>query len=336
MDNSLLNSFGLFLDLLGVLILLLFGLPTLFKIKKHKNKKYDLDYYWEIHDEEDQEGLKRKYIKQERFHKYWFKISVFLITLGFLLQIASNYTHFIKNTYNRYISSETFIVINEGANKGRYQEVKESMNKCANFVSPYFDDKPSQLVIYTYGDRDAFVEGLVNKIGFSRETAEYFRNSSAPRPIDGKLLVPPDQRLKNACHEMVHHYLEGNTHRDNLLNAKWFDEGFASYLAFLFEGKAFNGGMSNWFRKEFKGTTIPIDEMETNNEWNKLHKDMKSRQQAYVEAMLLMNYFFQNYSVDQFKHILVNMKTDPFNVSLKNVAGLSPNEFYNNWLESMK
>ena len=231
-------------------------------------------------------------------------------------------------------SLKPFKVINENATNERVKEVNESLNKCSQLIDKYFNSKPSALMVYTYGDRNSFGEGLQSKIGFSEKTAEYFRKNSAPRPIKGKLLVPPDQELKNVCHEMVHHYLEANTNRANLLNAKWFDEGMASYLARLFEGKTFDGG-NEWFKKEFKGAAISVDQMSSNDQWNGLHKNMKSRQEAYMESMLLINYFFENYSVDQFKQILKDMKVDSFNVSFKKVTGITPMEFYNNWKKGL-
>lgn len=83
------NSIGLILDVIGVLLLLK-GLPPLINMSIEKNNEGKMLYVWELEDEIDQERMRKYYMKYECF-KIIFPISAVLITLGFVLQIWSNY-----------------------------------------------------------------------------------------------------------------------------------------------------------------------------------------------------------------------------------------------------
>lgn len=66
------------------------------------------------------------------------------------------------------IAEESFWKIqNVGASQNRLREVSATLEKCQFGVKPYFDQRPSTLIVHLYGTRSAFVKGLRNIHGFS-------------------------------------------------------------------------------------------------------------------------------------------------------------------------
>lgn len=80
MTSTTLNSIGLFLDIVGALLLFKFGLPS----DLNKN-----GYIYKVMEQTDFEAV-NKYKK----YNFWSKIALSLIVIGFILQITSNH---IKN-----------------------------------------------------------------------------------------------------------------------------------------------------------------------------------------------------------------------------------------------
>lgn len=213
-----------------------------------------------------------------------------------------------------------------GNDKQRVSDVKATMATCEKGLRQYFPQRPNKLEIILYPTREAFLDGLQDVLGFSRESALRFKDHGAPRPIDGKMLVPPDQKLENVCHEVVHHYLESFTNRDYLLNAKWFDEGIATLFAARIIGGKKAESSANLSQ------IIPLEKMTTEKQWSALWSEQKSRDSAYNQAALMMGFFFTKYSIEQFQKILVEMNTKSLDVVFKDVIGISINDFYKAWL----
>lgn len=144
-------------------------------------------------------------------------------------------------------------------------------------------------------------------------------------------MVPPDQDLRNVCHEVIHHYLESHTNRERLLNAKWFDEGTASLLAnMIFNPEKFSG-MRRYLLKTNNGSFIPIEKMQSKKDWGNLHKRKEWRSISYLQAMFMMDFFFQEYSMKNFKHLLIEMNSQPFDKAFKKVCKSSQRRFYKKW-----
>lgn len=245
-------------------------------------------------------------------------IALMILSIVFFLQCAhAGQTHFWK-------------IKKAGAKSERVKELNGAMTKCEAGLSEYFADKPGKLIVIAYGDRASFVEGLQKELGFSKQGAEYFKENSAPRPFGGKFLTPPDQKLENVCHEVVHQYLENRVDRSKLLNAKWFDEGAASYLAALIFGENFEN-RKEFLKKTAQGKYILPERMETEKQWGGLHKDMQSRKVAYLQASAMMEFFFKLYSISQFNKILDDMNSVPFDEAFKNTTGVTVKTFYKNW-----
>ena len=100
-----------------------------------------------------------------------------------------------------------------GAGPARLREVQSALLRCEAGLASRFVRAPGPLAVIAYGDRRAFVQGLRDELHFDPTSAAYFARSSAPRPLRGKLLVPPDMSAANVCHEVVHHYLEASLDR---------------------------------------------------------------------------------------------------------------------------
>ncbi|MFC2075218.1 hypothetical protein ACFLRA_02990 [Bdellovibrionota bacterium] len=217
------------------------------------------------------------------------------------------------------------------AGTSRLSALTLELNKCETGLSPFFPNKPAALLILLYGNRSSFVAGLQKELGFSKEGASYFKKTSSPRPIQGKLLVPPDQDARNVCHELVHHYLESSTNRKNLLDAKWFDEGTASFLAsYIFKKHEFYGA-KKWLQSK-KKELIHVDKMGTRAQWRDLHKNLESRGLAYTQARSMIKFFFDNYTKAHFRTLLEQMKQTQIEVAFKNTVGISQQKFYELWL----
>lgn len=211
------------------------------------------------------------------------------------------------------------------AYKQRLSQVGETAVACEKGLKKYFPGKPGRLEIILYSSREAFVEGLQEELGFPQKFALEFKDHGAPRPISGKLLMPPDLALKSTCHEMVHHYMESFTNRDNLLGAKWFDEGAASFLSIKIMGD----------KRRWNGTgseVIPLEKMTTEEQWGKLWSDSKLNRVAYMQAASMVEYFFEKYSIEQFRQILHQMNSKSFTEAFLGVTDIAPEEFYGMWL----
>lgn len=89
MSATIINSIGLVLDSIGVMLLMFKVLPPLIKMVKLKDNG-GTKYFWELEDEEDQQRMKGLYDKQKGYRKY-FIVSLVLIIGGFALQILSNH-----------------------------------------------------------------------------------------------------------------------------------------------------------------------------------------------------------------------------------------------------
>ena len=233
-------------------------------------------------------------------------------------------------------SAKFYTFENDGAPKKRVHEVRATVEKCVAGLDNYFVSQPEKLHIVTYGNRDKWVKDLVARYGYSKETAEYFRKSSAPRPRNGIFLVPMEQLLMNVCHEIVHVYLETNTDPKHLLDAKWFDEGVACHLASdVMMDKDF-GQYRSWFLRNAKSGPIPLSLIQSDRDWTMLHRNAKNQNIAYLQAGLMAQYFFSKYSIQKFQSILEGMKTHPFKKAFKDVTGISQEKFYAEWRKWVK
>ena len=207
----------------------------------------------------------------------------------------------------------------------RLSATKEAVKKCAKGLKFYFPETPGKLEILLYPSREAFIEGLQNELGFSQRFALVFKEHGAPRPMNGKMLVPPEQTMENMCHELVHHYMENIVGREKLLNAKWFDEGVATVLAGrIMEGKKLGASAG-------QGPIIPLEKMLTETQWRKLWSDPALRGAAYTQAALMVGFFFETYSIGQFRYILDRMQSEPFAEAFQTITGATPETFYRTW-----
>ena len=77
MDSADINSIGLILDILGVIILFKFGLPS------NINKNGSVGMAFIKKDESE--------IKKWKLYNFWSRFGLIIILLGFICQIVSNY-----------------------------------------------------------------------------------------------------------------------------------------------------------------------------------------------------------------------------------------------------
>lgn len=78
MDCNMINSIGLFLDIVGVVMLFKYGLPA----DVSKDGTVGLALQGTNHDE----------IKKWKKYNFWSRVALALLIIGFLLQIISNQT----------------------------------------------------------------------------------------------------------------------------------------------------------------------------------------------------------------------------------------------------
>jgi len=248
------------------------------------------------------------------------------ISLLFLILLTANTSY----------ASNFWTVEDAGAGSSRVEELERIVSKCAVGIKKYVPGKPEKLLILAYGSRDSFVEGLKKERGYPEEDAEYFRRKHVPRPGDGNFLVPPDFSPINICHETIHHCVESYVSLDAQLGAMWFDEGAAMYLAAVIFSPGRLRNYRNSILKDGRNNLIPVEEIRTHDQWSNLHKDNDARRVIYLESALLVEYFFEKYSVRKFKRLLRKMRKLPFEEAFKKVTGISTNEFYSEWIGSLE
>jgi hypothetical protein len=221
---------------------------------------------------------------------------------------------------------------NIDATNERVQQVKKTLQACDDGLQKVFVQTPGPLLILTYGSRPSFVEGLKKEQGFSEEAVAFFRDKSAPRPLNGKYLIPPDQKLVNVCHEIVHHYLETNTSREHLLNgAKWFDEGSASYFSRTLLQKNFLEEQKKAFIAKGPSTFLPLSPISTEALWETFRNNLDQRDLAYTQSCQMVRYFFEHHTIKDYQTLLFQMKTLSFEESFQKVTDISVAEFYEEW-----
>lgn len=225
-------------------------------------------------------------------------------------------------------------VRNEGVPAARVAEIQRVLQKCARGLDSYVKSRPRPLEVIAYPDRAAFARGLQVELGFPSRLAQYFRRSSAPRPIRGKLLVPPDQLARNTCHELVHHVLESLIPRARLLQAKWFDEGSASLLAAMIIEPHKIRGQLGWFRSRHR--YVPLYRMRTEQGWGELHRVQKLRSLAYLQAMDMVNSLLRQLGKDAYRAIVERAATRSVDEAFQQVTGQSVEAFFAGWLEQTR
>ena len=90
-------------------------------------------------------------------------------------------------------------------------------------------------------------------------------------------------------------------------------------------------GMCKYVLKCSGGNFIPIDQMQSEKDWSKLHKRKEWRSISYLQAMFMMDYFFNQYSIEGFKLLLAEMNYKSFDDVFREVAKTSQNRFYKKW-----
>lgn len=221
------------------------------------------------------------------------------------------------------------IIHGEDVSKSRRKEIEEAINQTHKISDKFFNHIPEMPEVHTYAGRERYIEDLKKRLGLNKRTTEMFRESGSPRPLDGKMLIPHNQSKGEISHELAHHILEQNTSKENLMKAKWLDEGAASYIS--------NQTYHYWtpeealkvFKDKFGDDMIPISRMGTESQWDKLYKNDKTKNQSYIQSEAMVNYFFDKYSKDKFKKVLEAMKTKSPDEAFKSVIGKGINEFGN-------
>ncbi|MGI5863344.1 MAG: hypothetical protein ACOX6T_14985 [Myxococcales bacterium] len=125
---------------------------------------------------------------------------------------------------------EPVVIVEPGTDPARVSAVVESYEKTWRILAKRTGTAPSPHTLRIYRSREPFLQDLKTVSGFDERGVAYFARSGAPRPLRGQLYVPPDMPVEDVCHELAHGFFEalsGEAYRQ----AKWLDEGFASYVA---------------------------------------------------------------------------------------------------------
>src|SRR3989339_796658 len=93
---------------------------------------------------------------------------------------------------------------NKDATAERISELTDTLTTCKNGFAGYFPHTPEKLTIFAYGSQASLVDGLIKELGFSKEGTAFFAHGGAPRPLNGKLLVPPEMDSNGICHEVAY------------------------------------------------------------------------------------------------------------------------------------
>ena len=82
LSDNVINSVGLFLDIIGVILMFIFGLPSRFVSDGPPTNT--ISFGW------DPDSVKQ-WEKQWNWYKFWSWFALGLLVLGFFLQIVSNH-----------------------------------------------------------------------------------------------------------------------------------------------------------------------------------------------------------------------------------------------------
>lgn len=218
-----------------------------------------------------------------------------------------------------------------GAPAGRVEEIARALERCRKGLGNIFPHAPEPLSVLAYGDRDAFVAGLQEHFGFSQEVAAYFRDGGAPRPLRGRMLVPPGQRPVNVCHEFVHHHLESHTRRDHLLEAKWFDEGLATLLAArIFEPDRL-ADADRRLAGLAEGVLLPLDAISSEQDWHLLHRVPRLRAIAYLQAESMTRRLLYEIGDRGLAGVLERGREVSIQQAIAEAIGRPVEDFYHGW-----
>jgi hypothetical protein len=220
------------------------------------------------------------------------------------------------------------------ASPSRVEDLRAAVSRCSAGLATYFPSAPP-LRVLAYGSRASFVAGLREELGYDQASADYFRKTSAPRPMLGKMLVPPDESTSNVCHELVHHYLEGVTGIEPLLAAKWFDEGTASYLATVIFARSELMQHEAWLRGRIE-EIVPLRDMRSDADWSRMHKDPGRRSLSYVQAESMVRYVFERCGIRGVRSALSAALRLGVEQALTEACGTSADEMYGDWRQEIE
>jgi len=115
--------------------------------------------------------------------------------------------------------------------QGRVDEMQRAFGFAYQLLSSKMRVQPIPQTLRIYDSRETFLDDLRRVSGLDEQDASFFRHSGAPRPHAWAVLCPAGFHHHDRLHELTHAFIQalsGNAY----LNAKWFDEGFASYIGF--------------------------------------------------------------------------------------------------------
>lgn len=195
----------------------------------------------------------------------------------------------------------------------RARDIGEAFEYAYAFLRKDFGQAPARrFTVYVYKTQSDLVEGLIEFSGFSRGTAEFFRDGGAPRPINCIMHVSPQFKWKNVAHELTHTYIEeysGSAYR----NIKWLDEGLAEYEAYKCmsedpkhrqEAQAQRESALNTVNKlKSENALYPLGDLSTEGQWVKEMSAGKSNY-IYAEAFLVVAYMISSQGMEKTKLIL--------------------------------
>jgi len=76
-----------------------------------------------------------------------------------------------------------------------------------------------------------------------------------------------------------------------------------------------------------------IQWMQSEKSWHQLTKNPMAKQQAYIQAEMMAQYFFKTYSKDGFQVLLKELKKSPFKKAFKKITDQNPDLFYRQFLQ---
>lgn len=223
---------------------------------------------------------------------------------------------------------------NGGASTSRIRDIETTLVQCETGLKRFFAIHPRPLIVIAYRNRHDFVNGLQHELGFSPKSAAYFLKNNAPRPMQGKMLVPPDQSSLNICHELVHHYMQSAVDLDRLLAEKWFDEGIADFIATSTIEPKSSQRYAEWFRARHQ--YLPLYRLQSAEQWSELHADPRLRNIAYLQAESMISTFLAIYGVATFQAIIENARRISIEDAFRAVTAQSIEDFFQRWQDKTR
>ena len=259
---------------------------------------------------------------------------------------APNEGHYVFPNHHAYVepglptssleSSHANVYYNPG-NEDKARWYAEAFEYAYTQVSTELGAYPAQrFKLYVYVTQEDLVKGLQEFSGFSPQSAAFFEEGGAPRPINYVMHVCPSFGWHDMAHEYTHTIIEELSGRV-FLSIKWLDEGLANYIAYEAVSKTkYKDSEVQWRASQIavvskaldEGRLFALKDTSTGEQWCPKGLGTPECGLQYAQAYVVVTYLAQTYGIDKCKAILQQMEEGlSQEVAVQKALGISLAQF---------